>query len=92
MVNTRHEASVIISKAQNEAVKAKEAIIQQVKEEQQKLMEQTKGQMEMEKSKTMLEAKSEIADIVTMATEKIIKAKMDGHKDQEMIKELLKTL
>ena len=92
MVNTRHEASIIISKAQNEAVKTKDAILLQAKEEQTKLVEQAKLQIEQEKSQALTSAKSELADLVTIASEKILRKKLDGQKDQELVKEMLKSL
>ncbi len=92
IVNTRHEASIILGKAQDEAIKAKDEILKQTHEEQQKAIEHAKKQIEIEKNKAMAEAKSELADIVTMAAEKITRQKMDSGKDKEMIKEMLKSL
>ncbi len=92
MVNTRHEASVIISKAQNEAVKTKDVILLQAKDEQTKLVEQAKSQIQQEKNQALTSAKSELADLVTSATEKIIRRKLDEKKDQELVKEMLKSL
>ena len=92
MVNTRHEASVIISKAQNEAVKTKDTILLQAKDEQTKLVEQAKEQILQEKNQALVSAKSELADLVTSATEKILRKKLDQQKDQELVKELLKNL
>lgn len=92
MINTRHEASVIISKAQADAVKAKDEIISQTKEEQQRLIDQAKKQIEQEKILQLQAAKSELADLVVGATEKIIRQKLDGKRDEELIKDMLKTL
>ena len=92
MVNTRHEASVILSKAEEQANKAKDEILKQTHSEQQKAIEQAKKQIEMEKNQAMASAKSELADLVTMTTEKIIRQKMDKKGDEEMVKEMLKNL
>ena len=92
MVNTRHEASIIINKAQDEAVKTKDAILQQAKDEQAKLVEQAKAQIEQEKNQALSAAKSELADLVTQASEKILRKKLDQQKDQELVKEMLKSL
>ena len=92
IVNTRHEASLIVGKAQTEAGKLKEVTLQQTKEEQQKLIDQAKNQILTEKNQALASAKSELADLVTKATEKIIRSKLDEKKDQELVKEMLKQL
>lgn len=92
MVNTRHEASVIIGKAQTDAITTKDEILKQAKEEQLKLVDQGKKQIEQEKNLAMQSAKSELADIVTQAAEKILRQKLDGNKDKELIKESLKSI
>ncbi len=92
IVNTRHEASVIIHQAQTDAGKVKEEILQKAKEEQQKLVEQAKAQIQQEKTQTITEAKSELADLVTNAAEKILRSKLDGSKDKQLIQDSLKEI
>ncbi len=92
MVNARHEASVIIGGAQTEANKIKDQTLVITKNDQEKIIAQARAQIEQEKNQALASAKGELANLVTFATEKIIKQKMDSHKDQEMVKELLKTL
>ena len=92
MVNARHEASVIINKAQDEANKLKDQTLVITKNDQEKLIAQAKAQIEQEKNQALQSAKSELADLVTNASEKILRHKLDAHKDQELVKESLKTL
>lgn len=89
MGKTRQESSAIVTAAQNDAVKAKQQIMDQVKADQQKIVDQAKAQIESEKNKSILEAKSELANLVTSATEKILRQKLDTKADQELIKESL---
>jgi F-type H+-transporting ATPase subunit b len=89
MNKARQEALSIVTTAQAEAGKAKQAIIDQTKAEQQKLVDQAKTQIESEKNKALQEAKGELADLVTNATEKILRKKLDHKADQEFIKESL---
>jgi F-type H+-transporting ATPase subunit b len=89
MSKARQEASSIVTSAQTEGFKAKQQIMDQTKQDQQKLVDQAKAQIESEKNKSILEAKSELADLVTNATEKILRQKLDKHSDQELIKESL---
>ena len=92
MTKVRSQATAIVTAAQNDAVKAKQAVIDQTKEDQQKLVDQAKTQIESEKNRSISEAKSELANLVTNATEKILRHKLDKDTDQELIKESLKAL
>jgi F-type H+-transporting ATPase subunit b len=83
------QASEIITSAQLEANKAKQTIAEQTKEEQQKLIDQAKHQIESDKNKSISEAKTELANLVTNATEKILRKKLDAKTDHEFIKESL---
>jgi len=89
MGKARQEASSIVTAAQTEAGKAKQVILDQTKSDQQKLVDQAKAQIESEKNKSVMEAKTELADLVTNATEKILRKKLDAHADQQLIKESL---
>lgn len=92
MTKTRQEASSIITTAQKEATASKDEILLRAKEDQLKLVEQAKRQIEQEKTAQLQSAKAELADIITSATEKILKAKLDEKKDKELIKESLKNI
>lgn len=92
LVKAHQEASAIVTKAQSEANQAKDAAVHQTKEEQQKLVEQARRQIEQEKNHQLQSAKAELADLVTNATEIIIKQKLDSKKDEELIKEMLKSI
>jgi len=89
MSKARQEASSIVTSAQTEAGKAKQAILDQTKADQQKLVDQAKTQIESEKNKALQDAKGELADLITNATEKILRHKLDGKTDQALIKESL---
>ena len=92
MKKTRQEAGSIIGAAQVDATKAKDEILKQAKEEQLKLVEQGKKQIEQEKNLQLQAAKSELADIITSAAEKILRHKLDEKHDKELIKESLKNI
>ncbi len=92
IINTRHEAGIIVGKAQTDAQKAKDEGLSQTKEAQDKLVEQAKKQIEDEKRIALQSAKNELADLVTNATEKVLRQKLDGKKDEELIRETLKQL
>jgi F-type H+-transporting ATPase subunit b len=92
MTKVRSQATSIVAAAEAQGQKAKDEILKQTQEEQQKAIEHAKKQIEIEKNQAMAAAKSELADLVTNATERVIKQKMDSAKDKEMIKEMLKSL
>ncbi|MDR3642951.1 MAG: F0F1 ATP synthase subunit B [Candidatus Doudnabacteria bacterium] len=92
MTKARQEASAIVTSAQTEAGKAKQAILDQTKLDQQKLIDQAKSQIESEKNRSISEAKGELANLITSATEKILRQKLDKNSDQELIKESLSNI
>lgn len=92
MTKAKTEANSIINSAQSEAGKVKEDILKQAKEEQLKLVEQSKKQIEQEKAQALSSAKSELADIITTATEKILRQKLDDKKDKDLITKSLSSL
>ena len=89
MGKARQEASAIVSKAQTDAGKVKDEIMEQTKAEQLKLVEQSRKQIEQEKNQQLQSAKSELADLITTATERVVRQKLDAKKDAELIKESL---
>ncbi len=92
MTKVRSQATAIVAAAESQASKAKQQILEQAKQEQAKVVEQTKQQVDQEKLRAVQEAKSELADLVTVTAEKIIRQKLDSKKDEELIKEMLKSI
>lgn len=89
MGKVRQEASGIITLAKQEAEAVRQKITDQTKQEQGKIILQTQAQLELEKQKAVAEVKGQIADIVVIASEKILKEKLTDKKDQELIKQAL---
>jgi F-type H+-transporting ATPase subunit b len=89
LTQAKKEAQEIIKKSENEAKKNAESITFEMKEKNAKMLESAKAMIEEEKKKMLLEIKSEVADLVVMATEKVIAEKMDLNKDKEIIEKSL---
>jgi len=89
MQKSRKEAAGILTGAEKEAEILKTETLNQTKKEQEKLVNQAKAQIEHEKTLTLQSAKTELADIITTTSEKILKEKLTGEKDQKLIKGLL---
>jgi F-type H+-transporting ATPase subunit b len=88
----KKEAGEIITSATAEAGRMRDDILQQTKTEQVKMAVQAKKQIEDEKAHALQSAKAEIADLVTSATERILRQKLDVKKDGELIKESIKNI
>ena len=92
MIGARQQASAIVADAEKQAQKTRAEIAEQTKQDQQKLVQSAKTQIENEKQKALADAKSELADLVTSAAEKILRHKLDQKTDQELIKQSLKSI
>lgn len=92
MRKTRTEAAEVVSGAQKEALLVREKLLTETKLEQEKLGAQAKEQIKAEQEKSISEIKSQVAELVTMATEKVLKQKLDAKHDQELIKKSIESL
>lgn len=88
----KKQAAEIVSRASQEAQKVKDEMLRQTKLEQEHLVLQTKQQIESEKQKALAEAKSQIASVVALATEKILRKKLDEKEDRRLIHESLESI
>ena len=89
MTKVRSQATAIITAAQSEAGKAKQQIMDETKKEQERAVAQARVKIEEEKNNAVREVKSQMADLVTLASEKILKEKLSSSKDQQLIKDTL---
>ncbi len=85
----KKEAKAIMEKSSEQSEKKKQETIKKAKEEIGLVINQEKAKMQSEKASTLLEIKSEIADLVSLTVEKVLEEKMDGKKDQEIIKKMI---
>lgn len=92
MVRVRSQSAAIVAAAEMQAQKSKAEIERQTKENQEKIVQQAKTQIEQEKTKAVSDAKAELADLVTNATEKILREKLDDQKDKSLIKKMIESL
>lgn len=92
MSKARKQASEIINEASHEAEKIKQETLLRTKVEQDKIVNVAKAQILEEQEKSVHEIKSQVADLITTSTEKILKSKLDEKKDKDLIKETLKNI
>lgn len=91
MQQAKREARELIEKAQQQAEKNKEIVVTEARQEAEKVVEQAKAHISSEKEKMLQEVKKEIGGLVALATEKIVKKKVDQN-DQEFVDEVVKKI
>jgi F-type H+-transporting ATPase subunit b len=92
ILSAKKEAKELLNKAQLSAEKNKEEIIQRAREETNKIINEAKIQIQAEKEKMLKESRHQIGEVVALSLEKILKVKINGEKDKELIEETLKEI
>lgn len=92
MQTVRNEAERVLKTATDTADKIKQETVGAAQNQANKIIEQAKVAIESEKIQALKEVKSNVAELVIMATEKIIKSKLDPKKDHELVKESIKEI
>lgn len=86
---TQKESEEIINKAKLLAETKKKEMVGLAKQEVEKVVAAGKIQLKDEKEKMLFDLKNEVADLVVLATEKILQKKVDTKQDKELIKQVL---
>ena len=90
ITEAKKAATEILETADVQGGKRQEEMMKKAKEDIAQVIKGEKAKLEAEKAETLKELKAETAALVTLTVEKIKKEKMDGAKDQELIKNLVK--
>jgi F-type H+-transporting ATPase subunit b len=90
MKKVRTEADHILRMTNDTANKIKQETIVEAQKEATNLVTQAKATIESEKVQMLAEIKQDVATLVVMASEKILKAKLDHKKDEVLIKDSIK--
>jgi F-type H+-transporting ATPase subunit b len=88
----RLEAEAVLNKAIAEAQNIKQETIAGAHKEAEKMLASAKATMVREKDQMMLELREEVATLVVMGTEKILREKINSEKDKNMIKDIVKSI
>ena len=88
----RAEGERLITEASEAAAAAKAETIAAAKTEAEKVMRQALAAVAAEKDKALREIRAEVAELVVLGTEKILRAKLDEKKDRELIENALKNV
>ena len=90
IISGRRESSMIMERGKKEAEQKKEEMIEEGKRQVEVLVQNGKKNLETEKTKIIEDAKKEIANMVVMATEKILQKKSDDSLLNDAVTELQK--
>lgn len=89
LAETRKEAEMIVADARSSAEKVKVKVLDETKEKMDAMRKQTEAEAEAVKKKVLQDAQSQLADLVVLASERVIKEKLSDAHDREMIEEAL---
>ena len=84
------EAKSIITLAETPAKKRDADRLKETEEKTNRFLEDARMKIEEEKQKILSEARQEIAEVVTLSVEKILKEKVGTEKDKELIGKMVK--
>jgi len=87
--NANQKADAILKEAREIAESRRVEILEEVRKEAKAVLEETKKSIKKEKKKLVDDAKKDLAGIVILATEKMIKEKLDEDKDKKLAEEVL---
>lgn len=85
LVEARKHAKEIIEKAEVQARANRDEIIATAKDESHRILEQAQKITDEQKAQMVHEVKSEVAQLVSVALEKVVDEKMNGEKDIAII-------
>jgi F-type H+-transporting ATPase subunit b len=85
--NSKQEAEAILEKARVRGQQIVEETEKRTRQESERMLASTRQEMEREKIKLMKEVRQETADIVILATERILQKTLTGADHQRLIDE-----
>lgn len=84
IADARSEATAIVERATKVAQNLHDDLVEQARVEKEEMIASAKEQIEAEKRQAMLDIRSEVIALSTVIAGKIIDAKLDSAKDQEL--------
>jgi F-type H+-transporting ATPase subunit b len=92
MKKVRTEAEQVLKTATDTSEKLRIEAANTATAQTSKMIEQAKAAIENEKELMLKEVKGEVANLVVMASEKILKSKLDSKKDHELVSDSVKEI
>ncbi len=91
-LKAQKEAEALLGEARIKGVKEYEEYVKKAEKRATEIVALAKQEIGNEKEKALMEARGELASMVMMATEKVLREKMDERKDREFIERALKEI
>ncbi len=91
-VKAKIEAQEIIQKAQNRSVALKEEIVAQAKEESNRIAQKAREDIQVEWEKARIELKREMADIIFIATGKVLGEAIDRNRHMALVTDVVENV
>lgn len=85
----RQQAELILKKTQEQAGEMNREATEKTRRDAEKIMSDAKSTIAAEKDKALAEAREELANLVVMAAERVIKTKLDEKQDKKLIADVL---
>lgn len=92
LAQAKQEAQKILEKAESSGKQQYEMMLAAASADVKRLTDQVEASMAIEKAKLLSDAKTQLAELVVLVTEKVLQEKIDEHKDSELIQKHLKSL
>lgn len=92
LAQAKVEAQALLDKAKAQAATQGQQLIDRSKAESQKVVEKAKHDIRLEHDKMVADAKHELASIVLLASEKLLRSKMDTATDKTFVEKTLAEL
>jgi|SRR5688572_25596274 len=90
LVDARKQAREILDEAAASAESERQEAAKKARAEVEKIVAAGRDQLKQEQRKMVAEAKAEVGDLVVMATERVLRQKIDAKKDAGMIADAIK--
>lgn len=87
--DAKNEATAILKNAQEQASRTEREALENAQEKVKEVISRGKIQLAEMKLQTLNDAKASLADLVVMATEKVVKVKLTGKADEKLISDAL---
>lgn len=90
LATARDEARIIISTAEVSAKKRDDLRLLETEAKTKRFLDEAMVKIEEEKKRMLLEVRQEIAEVVALSVEKILKEKIDGEEERKLIEQMVK--
>ncbi len=90
VLEARKQAKVILEQAAVDADRHRSEAVGRAKQEVERVVQQGREAMKAERAKLVADVKAEVADLVVLATERVLREKLDPKKDEKLVKESIK--